>query len=93
MKVSNKDIVCAVAWLDASYVFSKKLPKHPPQPQITVGFLVEDMDSYLNIATNIRFDPKTKISWPIDGFIIPKKTILEFKKLVDMKNTLNVSKK
>jgi len=75
----SKIPVCALLWRDASYVYTKELPKSPPSLQLTIGFIIEANDEFTNIAMNVNYNPKTKKFWPLDGFIVPEKAIVEFK--------------
>ncbi len=70
-----KNPVCAIAWLDATYTFEKKFPKGLTHPQVTTGFIIEANDDYTNIATNVSYNFKTGKLWPVDGIILPKKTV------------------
>lgn len=81
MKNSRKNPFCVVVWQDAAYSFAKKLPKELPLPQLTTGLVIEENDNFLNLATNTSFNKKIKNLEPRDGFLIPRKTILKFKKL------------
>lgn len=76
----KKNPICTVLWYDAAYAY-KKLPKSVPLPQLTTGFIVQATDDFINIATNVNYNEKTKNVYPIDGFIIPDKTIVKFKKI------------
>lgn len=77
---NNKAELCLVVWRDASYSFSEKLPEYSPPIQVTNGFLLKETEDYINLATNMDFDSKTGDRWPVDGFVIPKKTILKMTK-------------
>jgi len=74
----SKIPVCALLWRDASYVYTKRLQKLPSL-QLTIGFIIEANDEFTNIAMNVNYNPKTKKFWPLDGFIVPEKAIVEFK--------------
>jgi hypothetical protein len=71
---------CFVMWRDASYCFDEELPDYSPSVQITDGFIVKETDKYINVAVNVKYSPEEKGYWPIDGFVIPKKTILKIKR-------------
>lgn len=82
MKLRNKkNPVCAVFWRDAACTNLKKPPKELPPIQLTTGFIMETNDEYINIATNVNYDLKTGEMYPVDGFVIPQKTIIKFKKV------------
>ena len=69
--------------MDAAYATTKELPDELPLPQLTTGFIIESNEKFTNIATNVKYDPKTGKLWPVDGFIIPKKAKIKFIKLAD----------
>ena len=73
--------VCALWWQDAAYSYEKKLPDKFPHTQLTTGFVVVATDDFVNIATNVSYDEKDGTIWPIDGFVVPKKAITEFKRI------------
>ena len=73
--------VCALWWKDAAYSYGEKLTSALPPTQLTAGFVMAATDEYVNIATNVDYDEKDKTIWPIDGFVIPKKAIVEFKRI------------
>lgn len=75
-----KNPVCVVTWQDAAYSFSKQLPREMPVPQVTAGFVISANEKFVNIATNAKYDKKNGKLWPSDGFLIPKKSIIKFKK-------------
>ncbi len=56
----KKNPVCAIYWRDAAYTSEKELPALEPPIQVTVGFVISATDEYTNIATNVRYDEKTK---------------------------------
>lgn len=80
-KSAKKNPVCVIFWRDAVNTERKVLPKEKPPLQATTGFIIKATNEYINIATNVRFDSTTKKMWPIDGFVIPKKTVVKFKKI------------
>lgn len=80
-KNDPKNPVCTLLWLDAAYTFDKESPNHIPQPRLTTGFIVETNSEYTFIATNVSYDKESHTIVPIDGFVIPEKSILEFKKI------------
>ncbi|MEI6296346.1 MAG: hypothetical protein WCO84_01700 [bacterium] len=80
MKKKN-DPICTILWRDASYTFMQKMPEILPLPQLTTGFIMETNDDYTVIATNVSYDDKTGAMSMVDGFIVPGKTILEFRKI------------
>lgn len=67
--------------MDAAYSYEKKLPRSTPNEQLTAGFIVEATDDYTNIATNVHYDPGTKKIQRVDGFVIPKKAVIEFRRI------------
>lgn len=73
--------VCTILWRDAAYTFEKDLPEVLPSPRLTTGFIIETNDEYTFIATNVSYDAQTGEITPVDGFVIPEKAILEFKKI------------
>ena len=81
-----KNPICAVLWQDASYTFEKIMPLKTPLPRLTVGFIVSTNKYFTHIATNIEYDEMKEIIYPIDGFLIPEKTIIKFKKIGYFKN-------
>lgn len=80
-KKTKRNPVCVLFWRDAAYSYEKTLPKELPQIQATTGFIVVANDEYTNIATNVRFDAKTNMLSPVDGFVIPEKATIKFKKI------------
>ncbi|MFH1193151.1 MAG: hypothetical protein V1656_02435 [Candidatus Jorgensenbacteria bacterium] len=76
-----KNPVCAILWMDATRATTKELPKEPPLPQLTVGFIISTNEEFTNIAMNVKYDPRTRHLWPIDGLIIPRKAKIKFIKL------------
>lgn len=83
IKNTHKNPIVAVLWQDAAYSFENKLPDSPPLPKLSVGFVIETNEKFLNLATNVQYDKKTKELVPVDGFLIPQGTILDFKKIGD----------
>ena len=77
----KKNPVCTILWRDAGYTFDKKVPLEYPRPQLTTGFIIETNKEYTFIATNVEYEKKTGKIYPVDGFIIPGKSIIEFKKI------------
>jgi hypothetical protein len=73
--------ICTILWQDAAYSDETTLPKELPSPQLTAGFIIEANDEFVFIATNVDYYAETREVSPVDGFIIPKKTIIEFKKI------------
>ena len=76
-----KNPICAILWQDASYTFEKTLPSKMPLPRLTVGFIVSANKDFTHIATNIEYDAEKEKIYPVDGFLIPEKTIIKFKKI------------
>lgn len=79
----KKNPVCAILWRDAAYTFEPEMPDALPLPQLTAGFIIQTNDKYTFIATNVAYDKKTHTLSAVDGFIIPEKAILEFKRMGD----------
>ncbi|GEM_PF-3134636 len=79
-----KNPICAILWMDATYVTTKELPKEPPLPQLTTGFIISANEEFTNIAMNVKYDSATGRLWPLDGFIIPKKAKIKFFKLANL---------
>ena len=76
-----KNPICAILWQDASYSFEKTMPLKTPQPRLTIGFIVSTNKDFTHIATNVEYNEIKKTIYPIDGFLIPEKTIIKFKKI------------
>ena len=83
-KKRAKNPVCIIWWRDAARCFDKTLPSKPPLLQVTAGFIIVTNRKKLNIATNVNYNSKTGKLWPVDGFVIPKGTIVKFKKLENL---------
>jgi hypothetical protein len=77
----KKNPICTILWQDAAYSFEKELPKDFPLPNITTGFIISTNDHFTFIATNVDYDKSTGNLSPVDGFVIPEKAILGFKKI------------
>jgi len=77
----KKNPICTILWRDAAYTFNKKLPRKLPGPRLTPGFIIKSTKDYTFIATNVAYDGKNAALYPVDGFIIPEKVILEFRKI------------
>lgn len=77
----KKNPLYAILWRDAAYTYELVVPKEFPLPRLTTGFVIEINDKYTFIATNVSYDGKTGKMYPVDGFIIPKKTIIETRKI------------
>ena len=71
-----------ILWNDAAYSFETEMPKTFPNPRLTVGFLISENEEQIFIATNVNYDAKTEIITPIDGFVIPKGTIIEKREIM-----------
>lgn len=76
-----KNPICTLLWREAAYSFQKNLPDEPLLPRLTTGFMIATNNSFTHIATNVRYDCVTGKLQPIDGFFIPNKNIIEFKKI------------
>lgn len=57
------------------------MPLQLPPLQVTSGFVVVSTNTFTNIAVNVNYDQKDDSLWPVDGFIIPEKAIVKFKKI------------
>ena len=77
----KKNPVCVIYWRDAAYFSGEKAPENNPPVQLTAGFIVEATDDYTNISTNVNYNLKTGELNPVDGFVLPNKTTLNFKKM------------
>ncbi len=73
--------VCTILWQDAAYTDDLGTLDVIPSPTLTCGFIIETNDEYTNIASSVSYDNKTKKIVALDGFIIPEKAILEFRKI------------
>lgn len=80
-KLKKKNPVCVVYWRDAAYSYQKKLPSQNPPLQVTSGFVVVSADAFTNIAVNVNYNQKDDTLWPVDGFVIPEKAIIKFKRI------------
>ena len=80
-KIKKRNPVCVIYWHDAAFSFYKKLPKQTVPLQVTAGFIVKATNTYVNIATNVNYYPRTRGVWPVDGLVIPKKAIIKFRKI------------
>lgn len=78
---NKKNPICAITWRDAAYSYEKILPQKMPPIKVACGFVVRATDQWINMATNVNYNPKTKKLWPVDGFVIPRKAIINFRKL------------
>ena len=82
----KRNPVCVIYWWDAAYSHNKNVPKEAPQLQVATGFIISATDDYTNIATNVYYDKNTKKLYPVDGFVIPEKAIVEFRKIGYLEN-------
>ncbi|MBI4993549.1 hypothetical protein HZC33_01135 [Candidatus Wolfebacteria bacterium] len=82
-KENQKNPACVILWQDAAYSYEKEFPKEFPLPQLTAGFIISanDEDDFINIAMNVEYDEKTGKLYPLDGFLIPKKSKIEFRNM------------
>ena len=80
MGTKKRNPICSILWQDASYSYEDNLPDNSPPLQLTVGFIVSENEDYINIATNVNYNPGTKNLWPVDGFVIPKNAIKKLQK-------------
>jgi len=77
----NKHTIYSILWRDAAYLYKKELPPVLPFPQLTIGFIVDETDKFINIATNVDYDESTGDYVADDGYLIPKKTIVKINKV------------
>lgn len=80
-KPKKRNPVCVIYWRDAAYSYQKNLPSKNPPLQVTSGFVVVSTNTFTNIAVNVNYNQKDDTLWPVDGFIIPEKAIVKFKKI------------
>lgn len=73
--------ILMITWKDAAYTFDEEFPDHLPEIDTTIGFLIEDNPDFIKIANNAFTDERSGKVLPIDGFIIPKRTILRIQTL------------
>jgi hypothetical protein len=66
--------IVAIEWFDAGYTDKESSLDVFPPLQHTFGALIEETDEYVNVAVNMYGE--NNISEPIDGFLIPKSTIV-----------------
>ncbi len=71
----------AILWQDAAHTDQDELPEALPEPQLTCGFIIESTDTYINIATNVNYNKEASILEPVDGFVIPKDSIISVRKI------------
>lgn len=84
IKTMKKDFlnpVCTILWRDAAYTFEKEIPKEIPLPRLTAGWLLKTNKEFTFIATNVGYNEKDHTLEAVDGFVIPEKVILEFRKI------------
>jgi len=79
----NKNLIKAVLWNDAAYSNLDKLPDFVPPPRLTVGLIIEDNKEFINIAMNVYYYSDDNTIDQIDGFLIPKNTIISIKEIGD----------
>lgn len=79
--IMKKNPICSILWRDAAYTFETETPKELPLPRLTTGFIVEANTECTLIATNVAYDKESGKIYPVDGFIIPEKAIIDFKKI------------
>lgn len=77
----KKNPVCVIWWRDAAYSYEKELPKEVPPIQTTTGFIIVATNEFTNIAVNTNYNLNENTLWPIDGFVVPKRAIVKFKKI------------
>ena len=79
--LNKKNPICAILWQDAAFSYEDNPPSEIPNPRLTVGYIIETTEEYTFISTNIDYDIKNKKIIPIDGFVIPRSLIINFKKI------------
>ena len=77
---NQENKIVMITWKDAAYTFEGEFPDHLPEIQTAVGFVIEDTPEFIKIANNAYIEPSGKVL-PIDGFLIPKKTVLKVQEL------------
>jgi hypothetical protein len=80
-KRKKRNPVCAIWWRDAAYSYDEQMPAEIPPVQVTTGFVVHATGDFTNIAVNVNYNLKKNTLWQVDGFIIPEKAIIKFKKI------------
>lgn len=75
----KKNPVCSILWEDAAYSFNSTAPTNPPNPRLTTGFIITTNEEFTFIATNVDYNRLTGVLTPVDGLIIPEKSIIEFR--------------
>jgi len=85
----KKNPICTILWRDAAYSYDKELPRENPLPRLTVGFIIESDDDLTFIATNVAHDSESGTISPIDGFVIPNKSIIKFEKVAYLNDPKN----
>lgn len=83
MKSSKRNPVCAILWRDAAYSFEEELPEELPLPELTLGFIVDTNETFTHIATSVAYDTNIHALQRRDGILIPKKAIINFRKIDD----------
>ena len=84
IKSKFKNPICIILWRDAFYAFTKNIPKYSPPLQLTAGFIISTNKKFTNIATNVSYNQKTGELRQVEGFLIPNKVIVEFRKIGDL---------
>lgn len=74
--ISQKNKIVMITWKDAAYTFEKEFPNNLPEIQTAVGFLIEDNPKFIKIANNAYIEQLDGKILPIDGFLIPQRTII-----------------
>ncbi len=77
----NKNPCVCILWNDAAYTNDKKVLSSVPPPQLTCGFVIDENKEYINLSVNSYYVKGKKVIQPIDGFIIPIGSIINFKKM------------
>lgn len=68
-----------VTWQDAAYTYEENIPKNSPGILKTIGYLVEETETYINIAVSFKSD-SDNVAY-CDGFVIPRGVILNITKI------------
>ena len=81
MTKKNTNPICAILWRDAAFTDDSAHLNVPPTPRLTCGFIIETNDEFTNIACSVSYNKETGEIIPADGFIIPDKAIIDFRKI------------
>lgn len=77
-----KNPVMTIEWYDAAFTDDEAVVDETfPPTQLTCGFVIEENDEHVHIATNVYYNMEKKVVQPIDGFLIPKSAIVSVRKI------------